>query len=126
MFEDISLKHRIQSHLLSALKYEPGDEVYDILFLDSEPQLRFDEFAKFWPNLRDGGYIIIHDLNDQLGHNGITQHGMYNWPWGDWRDKIGPYAARQEVQIISFDNPRGMTMFQKTRPTASYFAYAIQ
>jgi predicted O-methyltransferase YrrM len=123
MLKDLELQHRCECNLISALKYQPEGLSYDVLFLDSEPQLRFNEFVKYWPNLRDGGYIIIHDLNDQLGHNDLTQHGMYDWPWGDWREKLGPFVERGDVNVISFDNPRGLTMFQKTKPTASYYRY---
>jgi len=85
----------------------------NLLFLDSEPELRFDEFVKFWPAVSPGGLIIIHDLHPHLGHEGHTHNGMYDWPYGDFRQKIGSYILSHEVQTFSFTTPRGLALFQK-------------
>lgn len=125
MLRDVDVHDLVDFQLKPSLSFEcPEDRVYDLLFLDSEPQLRFDEFVKFWPCLRPGGYIVIHDLNDQLGHHGMTHHNIYDWPYGDFREKLGSYIKDGLVNIISFENPRGMTMFQKTKETAAYFKMA--
>lgn len=89
------------------------DVQYDLIFLDSEPQYRFDEFVKFWPNCRPGGFILIHDLHTHLGHTGETHHHVFDWPYGDFREKIGPYIKSHDVQVVSFGSPRGFTLFQK-------------
>jgi predicted O-methyltransferase YrrM len=123
LWNDLSLSNRIVSHLMDAATFDAGESMFDILFLDSEPHLRFDEFNKFWPNLRDGGLVIIHDLHPSLGHSGQTVNGVYDWPYGDFRDKIGHYIKNHDVQIISFPTPRGLTMFQKTAPGFEYTTY---
>lgn len=89
----------------------------DFLFLDSEPQLRFDEFIKFFPQVSYGGLIIIHDLNNSLGHHGQTHHDEYDWPYGYWVPKLGNYVKDLKVQTIHVPNPRGCTIFQKTKHT---------
>lgn len=122
MLQDVEVAQLVDFQLKPSLKYQPAEgTLYDLLFLDSEPQLRFDEFVKYWDFLRPGGYIVIHDLNDQMGHHGQTHHGEYDWPYGDFRVKLGPFIRDGRVNIISFDNPRGMTMFQKTKETAAYY-----
>lgn len=94
----------------------PWDKAIDLLFLDSEPQLRFDEFLRFWPFVAPGGIIMIHDLHPHLGHTGTVNTDHPNepdWPWGDFRDKLGPYILDHSVQTINFKTPRGFTLFQK-------------
>lgn len=98
-----------------SLNYHPTGE-FDMLFLDSEPQLRFDEFVKFWPQVKPGGIIMIHDLHPHLGHTGTINPDHPNepdWPYGNFRDKLGPFIKQHVVQTMSFPTPRGFTVFQK-------------
>jgi predicted O-methyltransferase YrrM len=99
-----------------SLQLTPADQ-FEILFLDSEPQYRFDEFIKFWPNVVPGGFILIHDLHPSMGHHGQTWHNTFDWPYGDFRPKLGPFMKRGDIQTISFPTPRGFTMFQKRADT---------
>jgi len=117
LWTDLGLTHRITSVLQDALRFDPQDQQFDMLFLDSEPQLRFDEFIRFFPNLKPGGLIIIHDLHPSLGHYGSLHpdHGIYDWPYGDFRKKLGPYIKNHQVQTFSFSTPRGISIFQKER-----------
>lgn len=123
LWNDCNVSNYISPKLISALDVNIGDQQIDLLFLDSEPQLRFEEFVKFWPNVRPGGFIIIHDLHPSMGHHGQTYHGMYDWPYGDFRPKLGLYMKSLDVQIISFPTPRGLTLFQKTSPDFNYTRY---
>jgi predicted O-methyltransferase YrrM len=112
---EVGVSQLVNFRLQASLEYTPPvGTVYDLLFLDSEPHLRFNEFVKYWDYLRPGGYIIIHDLNNSLGHHGQTYHETYDWPYGDFREKIGPYMKSHDVQTVCFDNPRGMSLFQKS------------
>lgn len=90
-------------------------EEIDLLFLDSEPQYRFDEFVRFWPKVVEGGLIAIHDLHHKLGRSNLTYKGMEHWPYGDWEPKLGRYVRNFDVQMIHLPNPRGMVLMQKTR-----------
>jgi predicted O-methyltransferase YrrM len=119
LLADLGIK-RVNFHLLDAQQYDATGLNIDLLFLDSEPQLRFDEFLKFWPSVRDGGVIAIHDLHANLGHHGMTYHDEYDWPYGDFREKIGPFIKTHDVQVISFPTPRGITLFQKTAPDFTF------
>lgn len=116
LWNDLGLSHRIDARLEDALQFNAEGLAFDILFLDSEPQLRFNEFVKFYPYLRPGGLILIHDLNQNLGHHGMTHHGIYDWPYGDFREKLGPYIKSNDIQTLSFSTPRGLSIFQKTAP----------
>lgn len=124
LWSDLGVSSFIGSHLLSSLNAQiPDSMAFDLLFLDSEPQFRFDEFLKFWPKLNPGGFIIIHDLHPSLGHHGETHHGVYDWPYGDFREKIGSLIKNHEIQTISFPTPRGLTIFQKEAPGYEAITY---
>lgn len=111
---DVGVKQYIVCHKQESLKLQfPEGTVFDMLFLDSEPQLRFDEFIKYWPMLKPGGFIMIHDLHPNLGHHGQTYHGELDWPYGFFVPKLGPYIKSHEVQTVSLPTPRGCTLFQK-------------
>ena len=106
----------INSHLEESLKFDPQGMTFQMLFLDSEPQLRFAEFVKLWPYLEDNGFILIHDLHPHLGHIGVINPDHPDepyWPYGDFRESIGKYIKDHSVQVISFPTPRGFTLFQK-------------
>jgi predicted O-methyltransferase YrrM len=114
LWQALNLGPQIDSHLQASQSFMPTTDTIDLLFLDSEPQYRFDEFIRFWPWVPIGGLIIIHDMNNKLGRSGIEAHGMVDWPYGDFREKLGPFIKRYDVQVFSFATPRGLTIFQKT------------
>lgn len=113
LWMELGLNHRVVSVLLPSLEHTANEQI-DFLFLDSEPHLRFDEFVKFWPMVKPGGFIAIHDLHPNLGHSGQTVNGMFCWPFGDFREKLGAYIKNGEVSVFNFHSPRGFTLFQKT------------
>lgn len=124
LFKEVGLSHRIKGMLLDAQKFDTKVSI-DFLFLDSEPQLRFDEFVKFWPSVTPGGFIAVHDLHPSLGHSGQTHHGQYDWPYGDFREKLGPYIKNHQIQTLSFPTPRGLTLFQKSAPGFAFTQYLL-
>lgn len=98
------------------------DELYDIILLDSEPKLRFNEFDLFYKNLKPGGLIMIHDLHSHLSYGSFNKDhpDFIGWPFGDFREKIGKYIESHEIQTISFSTPRGLTIFQKKTDQMTY------
>lgn len=98
---------------------------YQIVLLDTEPILRFDEFVKFYDYVDDGGIIIIHDLHPNLSFNANQDKSLpyEHWPYGDFRIKLGSFIKEHKVQIISFNTPRGLTIFQKNKSDMSYIKY---
>ena len=125
LWQDVDVREFIDARLQSALDFYCGDLQFDMLFLDSEPQLRFNEFIKFWPNLKPGGLIAIHDLHPSMGHHGQVYHGQYDWPYGDWREKLGQYVKNHQVQVIHPLTPRGLSIFQKTAPNFEVTKYLL-
>jgi predicted O-methyltransferase YrrM len=114
LWRDVGVQQHIICLNRESLKLEfPENTVFDMLFLDSEPQLRFDEFIKFWPMVKPGGFIMIHDLHPNLGHHGQVYYNELDWPYGFFVPKLGSYIKSHEVQTISLPTPRGCTLFQK-------------
>ena len=93
-----------------------GVDKIDILFLDSEPKFRFEEFDKYISRVNPGGFILIHDLDQKLSY-GHYQDGQFCWPYGSFKDVIGKRLKSGEIQSVSFPTPRGLTLFQKTDST---------
>lgn len=122
LWKNLGLQGQVDGTLQPSLEAEVVGLI-DLLFLDSEPQYRFDEFIKFWPQVTPGGIIAMHDLHPSLGHHGQTHHGVYDWPYGNWEPKLGEYIKNLDVQLIHVPNPRGMVLFQKTRTTDENIRY---
>lgn len=127
LFADLHLQPFVDCLQMSSLDFDPAwaghADGYDIIFLDSEPHLRFDEFVRYFPFLKRGGFVMIHDLHPHLGHTDTTVNDMYDWPYGDFRQKLGPMIVAHEVQTINFRSPRGFTLFQ--RAAADFGAYNL-
>jgi len=122
LWVDLNMQQYIHSKLQQSLQGLVEENI-DLLFLDSEPQLRFDEFLRFWDKVVPGGIILIHDLHPSFGHHGQTYHGVYDWPYGDFREKMGPYLKSGDIQTVHFKTPRGFTLFQKIDPSFEYIKY---
>lgn len=87
--------------------------LYDILFLDTEPNARFAEFLRFWPSLKPGGVVIIHDLHAYMSQNGETVAGIDNWPFGTIPNEVDALIRGGELQSFHLTTPRGLYIGQK-------------
>ena len=61
LWKKLYIESYVYCWLVSSLEFDPKT-TYDMFFLDSEPNLRFKELVKFYPKLKEGGYVFIHDL----------------------------------------------------------------
>ena len=103
----------VTEYFQSSLEFQPSGE-YEMILLDTEPQIRFSELVKFYPFVRPGGFIMIHDLNEQLGIGP-------NSPWENFKEKFGDKLLDNELQIINLPSPRGFTLFQKYSTNMAQF-----
>lgn len=113
LWQNTGVDGMIDSHVCWVDNFDPKDTQYDILFLDTEPQIRFLELVRFWPNLRPGGIVFIHDLHPHMGQVGIVAHDEMNWPWGMLPDRIKEMIKDHELQSFHFPTPRGLYIGQK-------------
>jgi len=92
----------------------------DFAFLDSEPQLRFAELTTLLPFMNPGSFFVVHDLHPSFGFPGREAEGMTHWPYGDFRESVGPFIKDRTLQVITFPTPRGLSMLQKRAPTFNF------
>ena len=121
LWQTLGITDRIDGRAMRSMEHKPPVDFYDMILLDTEPNIRFDEFVHFMPSLKPGGILLIHDLHEHLGHDDRVTNGMYDWPYGDFRPKLGPAIKSHQVSVMSFKTPRGLTMFQKMSPEHGSF-----
>jgi predicted O-methyltransferase YrrM len=122
LWQDLEIKDYVIPYMQTSMSFNTDMEI-ELLFLDSAIEARFDEFVKFWPNVIPGGLIIIHDLFRDLGHHKQIFHDQLDWPYGDFREKLGPYIKEHKVQTFTFPTPRGLTIFQKESSDFAFTKY---
>mgnify|MGYP007071592533 CR=1 FL=1 len=112
LWQKLGLQEIITSYKIPSLDFQPTVQ-YDLIFLDSEPYLRFDELIKFFPFLKPGGFVFIHDLHRHFSQTGITNNGVRNWPYGDLPEQIKNWIKDRELVPFYFPTPRGLTGLYK-------------
>ena len=104
----------IEPTLMSTSDFQPTGE-YQIMFLDTEPNLRFGELKRFFSFLSKGGYVGIHDTPRSLAQGNINSDHpeIKSWPFGDLPEEIKQWVKEDKLRPMHFPNPRGMTFFYK-------------
>ena len=112
MLEKMGLVGRVAWLVADARNWPVISEWYDIILLDTELQFRFANWARFWPALRPGGWLIIHDLHVHMAQvEGQNNHG-----YGELPDEIVGWIRDHELQSFHFRTPRGLYVCQKRAP----------
>ena len=88
--------------------------LYDIIFLDTEPQIRFEELLNFEDKLKEGGLIMIHDLGGGMCQVDNKELG-FGWPFGKLPDGIIELVKKDSLRPFHFATPRGLTCFYRPR-----------
>lgn len=108
----MGLENFVKCNLADVTTLDLGANQYQFIFLDTEPQLRFNEFIRFWDNLEDGGYLFIHDLHRHMHQIENKEHG-FAWPFGLVPAFINALIDSGAVRLFHFPTPRGITGFYK-------------
>lgn len=98
-------------HLMDVADFVPSER-YQLMFLDTEPQTRFAEMARFCDHLDEGGYLFIHDLHRHMHQIPNQEHG-FAWPFGPIPKVIRDKVASGELRPFHFPTPRGFTGFYR-------------
>ena len=114
LWTEVGVNLRVTCLLTESLEYSPLEQ-YDLIFSDSEPQIRFEEVIKFFPFLKQGGYIGIHDLPRSLcqGNFNPDHPEMKSYPYGDLPDQIKEWLKTDQLRMVHFPTPRGLTFLYK-------------
>ena len=104
--------------LLSSLEF-CCQHNYQMILLDTEPQIRFQELVRFYPYLDEGGYIFIHDLPRSLcqGNVNADHPEMKSWPFGDLPEEIKEWVRTDKLRVFHLPSPRGLVGFYKPYAT---------
>lgn len=97
--------------------FDPKGTMYDLMFLDTEVDIRLKELVKFYPNLKEGGFVLIHDMPYDLAQNthNPDHPDTDPWPIGPIPKEIINWVKNGKLQHMFFPNPRGMMGFYKTK-----------
>lgn len=114
LWKKLYIESYVYCWLVSSLEFDPKT-TYDMFFLDSEPNLRFKELVKFYPKLKEGGYVFIHDLPRSMTQGNINPDHpeIASWPFGDLPEEIKQWEKSGELVRMHFPNPRGMVGWYK-------------
>ena len=87
-------------------------KIFDFILLDTEPQTRFSEFVRFYDNLKEGGFVFIHDLHRHMHQIPNEEHG-WAWPFGKIPGFINSVVLGGQVRPFHLPTPRGLCGFYK-------------
>lgn len=92
------------------------DNFYDLILLDTEPDLRFGELVQFYRSLKPGGFVFIHDLHRHMSQEKVNDDHPPGWPFGEIPNWIKELVSVGELRPFHITTPRGFTGFYKTHP----------
>lgn len=102
---------KIRQYNGESLKWK-GEEKFDFMLLDTEPQIRFAELIKFYPHLNPGSFVFIHDLHRHMSQEPNEEHG-FGHPFGKLPKEIVDWVKDHELWPFHFPTPRGLTGFYR-------------
>lgn len=116
LWEKLNVSDFITVNKIASLNYEPVTS-YQLILLDTEPQIRFAELIKFYPYLESGGFVFIHDLHRHMAQVGQNpDHPEKFWPWGEIPEEMKELVKSDKLRPFHFSTPRGLTGFYKVHP----------
>jgi|ERR1035437_7417215 predicted O-methyltransferase YrrM len=107
-------KFRLRCTLANSLDANPYEQ-YEFIFLDSEPEIRFKELVKFFPNLKAGGFMAIHDLPEDMVQGNINpDHPDFpSWPYGNLPEEMKMLLDTKQLIRFNLPTPRDIAFFYK-------------
>ena len=117
----LNLQNFVNFNKCDSMNFNPqllDTERYDLILLDTEMNLRLHELIKFYPYLRDGGFVFIHDMPPSVcvGNINSDHPDFINWPVGIIPEEVKSFVKEGKLRPMFFPNPRGMLSFYKPRP----------
>lgn len=114
MWNKAGIGQLIDAVLTSSLEFKPEGK-YQFMFLDTEPNIRFQELVNFYSFLDEGGYVFIHDLprNFTQGNFNSDHPEVESWPFGNLPEQIKEWINKGELVKFHLPSPRGLVGFYK-------------
>lgn len=116
LWSRFAVNEYITTHHMSSLDFKPEGD-YELIFIDTEPNIRFQELVNFYTNLIPGGFVGIHDLprNFCQGNINPDHPEIPSWPFGPLPQKIRWWLKDRSLVPFHLPTPRGMVWFYKPR-----------
>lgn len=111
----------VTQFLMDVKDFSPKNN-YQLVLLDTEPDIRFAELLKFYPYLSEGGFVFIHDTPRNLCQGNVNpDHPQYkSWPFGDIPEEMKMLVREDKLRPFHLSNPRGMIGFYKVDKERDY------
>lgn len=110
-WETLEISHKIMVDKEESLQYVLEYDC-ELMFLDSEPEFRFRELIRFFPRLKPGGIVIIHDLHPHMHQIPNEEHG-FAWPYKELPREFKALVNTGQLRPFHFRTPRGISCFYK-------------
>jgi predicted O-methyltransferase YrrM len=114
LWNNLGLFSQITGLLGQSLEHEPK-QPYDLMLLDTEPDLRFKELVKFYPYLKEGGFVFIHDLHRHMSQVEAPPQ-PFGWPFGALPKEVRDWVKQDKLRPMHFPTGRGFMGFYKPHP----------
>lgn len=116
LFTKLDLQGFITIHQKNSLEYDP-EYRFDLIFLDSELNIRLHELVKFYKALEPGGYFFIHDMPPTLcrGNKNLDHPEIVNYPVGEFPAEFDELLKTDKLRLIHFPSPRGLVGLYKPK-----------
>lgn len=117
LWNKVGLADKITIHHQSSLDYVPRETEFELIVLDTEPGIRFQELVNFYQYLKPGGYIVIHDLPNTLcqGNFNPDHPEIESYPYGPVPQEMMQWLKDDKLRMVHFPSPRGLTIFYKVK-----------
>lgn len=106
-------KKFITLHVMTSQEYAKKypTRQYDYIYLDGDHRYKGarSDFKTFWPRLREGGFITLHDIHFDTTYGGITFE-----QWRLWEELVNTYPYK--IELYNHYSGLGLIQKQTTRP----------
>lgn len=116
LWQKLGVNDVIIPYRVASLDYDPPHR-YQLIFLDSEPNIRFAELVKFYKALEPGGYVFIHDLPPTFCQGNINPDHpeIQSYPFGNVPEEMKNLLKDKDLVPFHFPNPRGLVGFYRRK-----------
>lgn len=110
----LGVQDYVTIHNTDSLKFDIQG-VYELMFLDTEINLRLHELVKYFDHLSPGGLVLIHDMNRELYQGNVNNDhpNFKNWPLGEIPPKIIELVNSGQLRPFHIPSARGIQGFYR-------------
>lgn len=114
LWQEQGVSEQITSIKADSRDFKP-DKQYQFMFLDTELNLRFGELVRFYDNLDEGGFVLIHDMPRNLCQGNVNPDHpeIPNWPVDVLPPEFKKLLDERKLMPFYFAGARGLAGYYK-------------